>query len=312
MLPVSSTCSWCAGLVKELDAHRHDYATKYLVSHGTYILVKKLAAVAASVAASTTDELESERGSQATYVPLLANYSDHFPNYRVHVHNIEKRLKLRSQASKSPSPAGFRGTKSSRAKPPNSRASNRRKWPSQMTWLSRAVFIIRWLLVDLVWSRFVGLTVKTEELSARDSVCMSAATWLAEENFGGSYDGLLSSGCHQWRWLCPVAGHSCHQWRWLCPVAGHSCHQWRWLCPVAGTLVSPVTVTLPCGRDTRVTSDGDSALWQWHSCHQWRWLCPVAGTPSRRNCTPSRRQGRPTKCSKSQKQFTSNFTPPWT
>lgn len=115
------------GLVKELDAHRHDYATKYLASHGTYILVKKLAAVAASVAVSTSDELESERGSQATYVPLLSNYSEHFPNYRVHVHNIEKRLKPRSQHSKSPSPAGFRGTKSSRAKPPNSRASNRRK-----------------------------------------------------------------------------------------------------------------------------------------------------------------------------------------
>lgn len=113
--------------MKELDTHKHDYATKYLASHGTYILVKKQAPVAASVAGSMSDELDSERDSPAVYVPLLSNYSQHFPNYRLHVHNIEKRLKPRTQHSKSPSPAGYRGTKTTRVKPPTSRASNRRK-----------------------------------------------------------------------------------------------------------------------------------------------------------------------------------------
>ena len=112
--------------MKELDAHKHDYATKYLASHGTYILVKKLAAVAACVA----DEMETDRGQhQTTYEPLLTNYSEYFPNYRVHVHTVEKRLKARSQHIKSPSPAGYRGTKTTRSKQPSSRASNRRKWP---------------------------------------------------------------------------------------------------------------------------------------------------------------------------------------
>lgn len=91
-----------SGLIVELDAHKFDYATKHLASHATYILVQKQLVV------SDTDSVDGHSTpglTQYGYVPLLDKYSDHFPNYKLHVAEVEKKKTKRSM-SKSPSPAG--------------------------------------------------------------------------------------------------------------------------------------------------------------------------------------------------------------
>ena len=99
------------GLVKELDVHQHDYASKHLTSHKTYVLIEK------QILAADND-LVVDGGSppppNITYVPLLDNCADVFPDYRLHVKNVEK--KKRRNVSKSPSPAGVRGLKGAKAK----------------------------------------------------------------------------------------------------------------------------------------------------------------------------------------------------
>ncbi|ELT94053.1 hypothetical protein CAPTEDRAFT_227931 [Capitella teleta] len=114
------------GLVKELDMHRYDYANKYLSSHGTYILVEKqLPHGSQDEDAGHDTDGSSPAPPQFNYIPLLDNYGDHFPNFRLHVQMVEKRRKHRAN-SKSPSPAGVRGTKGKKDKQ-LARAASRKK-----------------------------------------------------------------------------------------------------------------------------------------------------------------------------------------
>ncbi|KAI8744662.1 hypothetical protein BgiBS90_033999 [Biomphalaria glabrata] len=86
------------GLVKDLDVHKFESATKYLTSHETYILVQKELLTA-------DGEFNS---NQYTYVPLLERYSELFPNYKIHVQEVEglrKKSRVKT-GTKSPSPAG--------------------------------------------------------------------------------------------------------------------------------------------------------------------------------------------------------------
>ena len=103
---------FCAflGLVKELDTHRFDYATKHLSSHATYVLVEKQ--LLANVEEDHHDG-DSPIPPNIAYVPLLDNYSEIFPDFRVHVVKVEKKKKR--NMSKSPSPAGVRGLKGAKA-----------------------------------------------------------------------------------------------------------------------------------------------------------------------------------------------------
>ena len=111
--------------MKELDVHRYDYANKYLTSHATYVLVEKQA---------LPPDPGDDEGSitptppQYQYTPLLDNYAEHFPNFRVHVlqAEVKKTRKGRNQ-SKSPSPAGVRGTKNKQGGKGQGRAPSRKK-----------------------------------------------------------------------------------------------------------------------------------------------------------------------------------------
>ncbi|CAG2258022.1 uncharacterized protein CXorf65 homolog [Mytilus galloprovincialis] len=89
------------GLVKELDLHKYDSATKYLNSHETYILVQK---------EQLQDNLSIDSGSPIDsknyqYTPLLEQYENLFPNFKVHVDHIAT-PKIKKRGGKSPSPAG--------------------------------------------------------------------------------------------------------------------------------------------------------------------------------------------------------------
>lgn len=90
-----------SGLVKELDLHKYDSATKYLNSHETYILVQK---------EQLQDNLSIDSGSPIDsknyqYTPLLEQYENLFPNFKVHVDHIAT-PKIKKRGGKSPSPAG--------------------------------------------------------------------------------------------------------------------------------------------------------------------------------------------------------------
>lgn len=89
------------GLVKELDLHKYDNANKYLTSHETYILVQK---------EMLQDNLSVDSGSPIDsknfqYTPLLEQYENLFPNFKLHVDHIET-PKVKKRGGKSPSPAG--------------------------------------------------------------------------------------------------------------------------------------------------------------------------------------------------------------
>ena len=99
-----------SGLVKDLDVHKYDYATKFLSSHGTYILVEKQLVPQEDSGNAETDSTSTPLPPQYTYVPLLDKYDELFPNYKLHVSHVEKK-KHRSRSSKSQSPAGIKGTK---------------------------------------------------------------------------------------------------------------------------------------------------------------------------------------------------------
>ena len=92
--------------------HRYDYASQHLTSHATYILVQK--------------ELRGDGGASpdVTYLPLLDNATDSFPNFQLHVHTVDKK-KSRRTKSQSPSPAGVKGK--SRSTAPVKRMTSRRK-----------------------------------------------------------------------------------------------------------------------------------------------------------------------------------------
>ncbi|GFO04851.1 hypothetical protein PoB_003135600 [Plakobranchus ocellatus] len=89
------------GLVKDLDVHKFENATKFLTSHETYILVQKQQMIEDGDSPVST-------AIQYTYVPLLERYTELFPNYRIHVQEVpeSRRSKRARTGTKSPSPAG--------------------------------------------------------------------------------------------------------------------------------------------------------------------------------------------------------------
>lgn len=110
------------GLVKELDTHKQDHANKHLTSHATYVLVQK---------EELRDESLDPRGTplppQYTYIPLLENYDDLFPNFIIRSAEVQKPLKSKSRIGKSPSPAGRYSTKQSGKKTPGGKVTTKRK-----------------------------------------------------------------------------------------------------------------------------------------------------------------------------------------
>ncbi|KAK7488341.1 hypothetical protein BaRGS_00020315 [Batillaria attramentaria] len=89
------------GLIKELDVHKNEYATNFLASHSTYILVQK----DLQPDDMSADSCSTPTPPQYTYKPLLEGSTDLFPNFRLHVAEVEKK-KTKRGGSKSPSPAG--------------------------------------------------------------------------------------------------------------------------------------------------------------------------------------------------------------
>ena len=112
-----------AGLVKELDAHKYDYANKHLSSHATYVLVQKEIQREREI----TDLDTSPMATQYNYKPLLEKYEDVFPNFQIRSAEIPKQLKVKTRSGKSPSPAGRYSTKPAGKKAVSGRPSARRK-----------------------------------------------------------------------------------------------------------------------------------------------------------------------------------------
>ena len=73
-----------SGLVKDLDVHKYDYATKFLSSHGTYILVEKQLVQQEDSGNTETDSTSTPIPPQYNYIPLLEKYDELFPNYKLH------------------------------------------------------------------------------------------------------------------------------------------------------------------------------------------------------------------------------------
>ena len=117
-----------SGLVKDLDVHKYDYATKFLSSHGTYILVEKQLIQQDEYSNAETDSISTPLPPQYNYIPLLEKYDELFPNYKLHVSQIEKR-KHRSKSLKAQSPAGIKGTKTKGkvSTTPNFRSPSRKR-----------------------------------------------------------------------------------------------------------------------------------------------------------------------------------------
>lgn len=110
------------GLVKELDAHKYDYANKHLASHATYVLVQK-----EIMRERELSDAETPTPIQYNYKPLLEKYEDVFPNFQIRSAEIPKQLKVKTRAGKSPSPAGRYTTKPAGKKGVTGRPSGRRK-----------------------------------------------------------------------------------------------------------------------------------------------------------------------------------------
>lgn len=124
------------GLVKDLDMHQYDYASKFLTSHGTYILLEKQLmspgsgdlSIDMDAATNDTDGTTTPGPPQYTYNPLLEKCSELFPGYRLHVAQTEKKKKQARSTSKSPSPAGLRPSKTAKNKQPMNRSPSKRRW----------------------------------------------------------------------------------------------------------------------------------------------------------------------------------------
>lgn len=108
------------GLVKDLDVHKYENATKFLQSHETYVLVQK------QLLLEEQNSAASE--SQYTYIPLLERYAEHFPNFRIHVAEVPDKRKSRIKTGhKSPSPAGKLLSQRARAKADGPKKTTRRR-----------------------------------------------------------------------------------------------------------------------------------------------------------------------------------------
>lgn len=68
------------GLVLELSSHKNEYATKYLSSNGSYVLVEKLTDVSQS-----NDPNGTALPQEVRYVPLLQSPGDKFKGYKARV-----------------------------------------------------------------------------------------------------------------------------------------------------------------------------------------------------------------------------------
>lgn len=91
--------------------HKHEYATKFLTSHCTYILVQK---------ELLSDNISIESGStplpsQYHYTPLLQQLEEQFPNYKLHVDNLQPKATRKRAGKMSPTPAGRYSSKSKKA-----------------------------------------------------------------------------------------------------------------------------------------------------------------------------------------------------
>uniref|UniRef100_A0A0B6YUD4 Uncharacterized protein n=1 Tax=Arion vulgaris TaxID=1028688 RepID=A0A0B6YUD4_9EUPU len=89
------------GLIKDLDVHKFENAAKFLTSQETYILVQKERML-------KDGDSPLSKTAQYTYMPLLDRYGDLFPNFRIHLAEVQddrKKQRLRT-GPKSPSPAG--------------------------------------------------------------------------------------------------------------------------------------------------------------------------------------------------------------
>ena len=111
------------GLVKELDTHKSDHANKHLTSHATYVLVRKEIIREDTLLEPNATPLPP----QYTYIPLLEKYDDHFPNFNIRSAEIQKPVKTKSRAGKSPSPAGRYSTKQGAKKQASSKVTTKRK-----------------------------------------------------------------------------------------------------------------------------------------------------------------------------------------
>jgi len=101
------------GLVKDLSEHHYDYANKFLSSHATYVLVEKQLGFEEGSTYAETDGSTTPLPPNITYIALLDNAGDHFPNFNLRSQHIEvpNKGKSRRNRDKSPSPAGIRGKK---------------------------------------------------------------------------------------------------------------------------------------------------------------------------------------------------------
>ncbi|KAK6181834.1 hypothetical protein SNE40_009616 [Patella caerulea] len=93
------------GLVKELDMHKKDYAGKYLTSHSTYVLVQKELIMGENMTQLEGIKSVAVADYDYLYTPLLEQIVELFPEFKVHVQEVEIK-KPRRQLAKSPSPAG--------------------------------------------------------------------------------------------------------------------------------------------------------------------------------------------------------------
>ena len=116
-----------SGLVKDLDLHRYDYANKHLTSHSVYILVEKQMILGEDDPAEDMFDHSTPLPPQYSFIPLLEEYKDLFPEYQLRVQHVErhKPSHKRRQVAKSPSPAGVKGVRGSRTS--KSRTSSKKK-----------------------------------------------------------------------------------------------------------------------------------------------------------------------------------------
>ncbi|XP_076442505.1 uncharacterized protein LOC143281269 isoform X2 [Babylonia areolata] len=110
-------------LIKELDGHKNECATSLLSSHATYILLQKNPI-------QTDDNTPTDPPpAQFTYTALLERIEELFPDFRLHMAEMEDKALSRARRSgpKTPSPAGRLLTKQQAKKNNHRSGSHRRK-----------------------------------------------------------------------------------------------------------------------------------------------------------------------------------------
>jgi len=108
------------GLVQELDLHPYDCAAKYLSVPGTYVLVKKQPTSSGPENEDETVDISYD------YVPLLNNYQQILPGYRVQRTAAGMGEAARRKPGKTLSPAAA-AKPSARSKQAKDRAPSRKR-----------------------------------------------------------------------------------------------------------------------------------------------------------------------------------------